>query len=194
MSFYPYGLQYAMLKMRELIVCGLKSYLFPSISQTWNLLKILHRRIFRLKILHCQFHLISTVLVRNNTKKWVKMEKFTQKLYTAAGSDGIANSTSAFLLGECSLNGTPCRRWLAAWSSCPESETTGALPPRRRGGRASGWPSKTTGECDWIPFHDKFNGRLAEESLELRNLSEEQGRACTLLAAELVEMVGHSTK
>jgi len=33
------------------------------------------------------------------------------------------------------------------------------------------------------------NNRLAEESLELRNLSEEQGRACTLLAAELVEMV-----
>ena len=31
--------------------------------------------------------------------------------------------------------------------------------------------------------------RLAEESLELRGLAEEQGRACTLLAAELVEMV-----
>ena len=36
--------------------------------QTWNLSKILHRRIFRLKILHRQFHLISTVLVRKNTK------------------------------------------------------------------------------------------------------------------------------
>jgi len=33
------------------------------------------------------------------------------------------------------------------------------------------------------------NNRLAEESLELRGLAEEQGRACTLLAAELVEMV-----
>jgi len=33
------------------------------------------------------------------------------------------------------------------------------------------------------------NNRLAEESLELRGLAEEQGKACTLLAAELVEMV-----
>ena len=30
-------------------------------NQTWNLSKNLHRRIFRLKILHRQFHLISTV-------------------------------------------------------------------------------------------------------------------------------------
>ena len=44
--------------------------------QTWNLSKNLHRRIFRLKISHRQFHLISTVLVGKNTKK-VKMEKFT---------------------------------------------------------------------------------------------------------------------
>ena len=36
--------------------------------QTWNLSKILHRRIFRLKIWHRQFHLISTVFVRKNTK------------------------------------------------------------------------------------------------------------------------------
>ena len=36
--------------------------------QTWNLSKILHRRIFKLKILHRQFHLISTVLVRKKTK------------------------------------------------------------------------------------------------------------------------------
>ena len=36
--------------------------------QTWNLSKILHRRIFILKILQRQFHLISTVLVRKNTK------------------------------------------------------------------------------------------------------------------------------
>ena len=33
------------------------------------------------------------------------------------------------------------------------------------------------------------NNKLAEESLELRGLAEEQGRACTILAAELVEMV-----
>ena len=44
---------------------------------TWNLSKNLHRRIFRLKILHRQFHLISTVLVGKKHKKWVKMEKFT---------------------------------------------------------------------------------------------------------------------
>ena len=36
--------------------------------QTWNLSKNLHRRIFRLQILHRQFHLILTVLVRENTK------------------------------------------------------------------------------------------------------------------------------
>ena len=44
------------------------------LMQTWNLSKNLHRRIFRLKFFHRQFHLISTVLVG---KKWVKMEKFT---------------------------------------------------------------------------------------------------------------------
>ena len=39
------------------------------IMQTWNLSKILHRRIFRLKILYRQFHLILTVLVeKKNTK------------------------------------------------------------------------------------------------------------------------------
>ena len=37
-------------------------------DQTWNLSKILHRWIFRLKILHRQFHPILTVLVRKNTK------------------------------------------------------------------------------------------------------------------------------
>ena len=42
-----------------------------------DLSKILHHRILGLKILHHQFHLISTVLVRKSTKKWVKMEKFT---------------------------------------------------------------------------------------------------------------------
>ena len=60
-------------------------------NQTWNLSKILHRRIFRLKILHRQFHLISTVLVRKNTKnewKWRNLHRW-QKFYTAASSDGM---------------------------------------------------------------------------------------------------------
>ena len=59
--------------------------------QTWNLSKKLHRRIFRLKILHRQFHLISTVLVRKNTKnewKWRNLHRW-QKFYTAAGTDGM---------------------------------------------------------------------------------------------------------
>ena len=58
--------------------------------QTWNLSQILHHRIFRLKILHRQFHLISTVLVRKNTKnewKWRNLHRW-QKFYTAAGTDG----------------------------------------------------------------------------------------------------------
>ena len=38
-------------------------------NQTWNLSKNLHRRIFGLKILHHQFHLISTVLIRKKKQK-----------------------------------------------------------------------------------------------------------------------------
>ena len=60
-------------------------------TQTWNLSKILHRRIFRLKILHRQFHLISTVLVRKKTQKMSENgEIYTagKEFYTAAGSDG----------------------------------------------------------------------------------------------------------
>ena len=45
--------------------------------QTWNLSKNLHRQILRLKILHRQFHLISTVLMGKKHKKIVKIEKFT---------------------------------------------------------------------------------------------------------------------
>ena len=70
--------------------CAKKIYPFPK-WQTWNLSKNLHRRIFRLKILHRQFHLILTVLVRNNTKnewKWKNLHHW-QKFYTAASSDGI---------------------------------------------------------------------------------------------------------
>ena len=49
-----------------------------TIKQTWNLSKILHRQIFRLNILHCQFHLISTVLV-------IKTQKMSEngEIYTA---------------------------------------------------------------------------------------------------------------
>ena len=57
--------------------------------QTWNLSKNLHRRIFRLKILHRQFHLISTVLVGKNTNhewKWRNLHRW-QKFYTPTGSD-----------------------------------------------------------------------------------------------------------
>ena len=61
---------------KMLVICKENKIHFKELSvieqwgrvQTWNLSKILHRRIFRLKILHCQFHLISTVLVRKNTK------------------------------------------------------------------------------------------------------------------------------
>ena len=61
------------------------------LMQTWNLSKNLHRRILRLKILHRQFHLISTVLVGKNTKnewKWRNLLRW-QKFYTAAGTDGM---------------------------------------------------------------------------------------------------------
>ena len=64
---------------------------FHTHFQTWNLSKNLHRQIFRLKILHRQFHLILTILVRKNTKnewKWRNLHHW-QKFYTAAGSDGM---------------------------------------------------------------------------------------------------------
>ena len=66
-------------------------------SHTSNLSKILHRRIFRLKILHRPFHLISTVLVR-------KTQKMSEngKIYTADKNftlppavTAVTNSTSA---------------------------------------------------------------------------------------------------
>ena len=47
--------------------------------------KKVHSQIFRLKILHHQFHLTSTVLVRKNTKnewKWRNLHRW-QKFYTA---------------------------------------------------------------------------------------------------------------
>ena len=69
--------------------CSFKITLPP--PQTWNLSKNLHRRIFRLKILHHQFHLISTVLVGKNTKnewKWRNLHCW-QKFYTPARTDGM---------------------------------------------------------------------------------------------------------
>ena len=66
-------------------------FLSVGCKQTWNLSKNLHRRILSLKILHRQFHLISTVLVGKNTKnewKWRNLLRW-QKFYTAAGTDGM---------------------------------------------------------------------------------------------------------
>ena len=72
-----------------------------TLLQTWNLSKILHRRIFRLKFLHRQFHLISTVLIKKKHKKLVKMEKFTPlatNFTLPPALTGWTNSTSAPLL------------------------------------------------------------------------------------------------
>jgi len=65
--------------------------------QTWNMSKILHRRIFRLKILHHQFHLILTVLVRKNTKMSENGEIYTAgKNFTLPPAlTAWTNSTSA---------------------------------------------------------------------------------------------------
>ena len=63
----------------------------PATSRHGICQKNLHPLIFRLNILHRQFHLISTVLVRKNTKnewKWRNLHRW-QKFYTAAGSDGM---------------------------------------------------------------------------------------------------------
>ena len=61
---------------------------FPYVGVLFFLSKNLHRWIFRLKILHRQFHLISTVLVGKSTKiewKWRNLHRW-QKIYTAAGN------------------------------------------------------------------------------------------------------------
>ena len=55
----------------HLFICrGTETFItrFIHNRQTWNLSKILHRWIFRLKILQGQFHLIVTVLIRKTTK------------------------------------------------------------------------------------------------------------------------------
>ena len=65
--------------------------------QTWNLSKILHRRIFRQKILHRQFHLISTILVRKTQKMSENGEVYTAgKNFTLPPAlTGWTNSMSA---------------------------------------------------------------------------------------------------
>ena len=65
--------------------CNMLYCLTSYYIQTWNLSKILHRQIFRLKFLHRQFHLISTVLVRKNTKnegKWRNLHRWQQILHS----------------------------------------------------------------------------------------------------------------
>ena len=60
------------------------------IDQTWVLSKILRCRFFRHKLLHRQFHLISSVLVMKSQKnkcEWRNLHRW-QIFYTAAGSDG----------------------------------------------------------------------------------------------------------
>ena len=60
-------------------------------KQTWNLSKILHRQIFRLKILHRQFHLLSTVLVR----KKQKMSEYGE-IYTAGKNFTLLPAVTAW--------------------------------------------------------------------------------------------------
>ena len=65
--------------------------------QTWNLSKILHRQIFRRKILHRQFHLISTVLVMKTQKnewKWRNLHhwpKFFTMPRSICGGEELLN-------------------------------------------------------------------------------------------------------
>ena len=70
---------------------------YDGCDQTWNLSKNLHCWIFRLKILHRQFYLISTVLERKKTQKMSE----NGEIYTAGKNftlppalTGWTNSTS----------------------------------------------------------------------------------------------------
>ena len=69
-------------------------------AQTWNLSKILHCLIFRLKILHRQFHLILTVLVRKKQKMSENGEIYTAgKNFTLPPAlTAWTNSTSELML------------------------------------------------------------------------------------------------
>ena len=79
-------------RLLKCIVCAAEEGCWlGGLGQTWNLSKNLHCRILKLKILHRQFHLISTVFVGKNTKnewKWRNLLRW-QKFYTAAGTDGM---------------------------------------------------------------------------------------------------------
>ena len=95
------------------ILFATKNVVFALI-QSWILSKNLHRRIFRLKILHCHFNLISTVLVG---KKHKQMSK-NWEIYTAGKNftkppalAAWTNSTSALitkLLLLCVVMDIPC--------------------------------------------------------------------------------------
>ena len=114
--------------------------------QTWNLSKTLHRRIFRLKILHCQFHLILTVLVRKNTKMSENGEIYTAgKNFTLPPA--VTNPTSG--VGQLKTKSfsttftwwqnrrpqdSPHRHWRKTlrWRDCPRLRPWWTLPPGRR--------------------------------------------------------------
>ena len=58
-----------------------------------GLSEILHRKNFRTKLLHRHFHRISTVSDRNSKNEWKwRNLHCLQKIYTAAGSDGMDKS------------------------------------------------------------------------------------------------------
>ena len=63
-------------------------------ASEWDLSKILHCQIFRLKILHLEFHWISTALVIKTQKMCVFGEIYTtgKKICTAGGSDSSDKS------------------------------------------------------------------------------------------------------
>ena len=60
-------------------------------KQTWNLSKILHCQIFRIKNLHRKFHLILTVLVRKKTQKMSENGEF----YTAGQKFSLLPAVTA---------------------------------------------------------------------------------------------------
>ena len=64
---------------------------YIDLQQTWDLSKILHRRNFRLKLLHRQCHLISKVLV---IKKFKKMSE-NGEFYTAGQKFSLLPAVTA---------------------------------------------------------------------------------------------------
>ena len=82
-------------------------------TQTWNLSKILHRRIFRIKILHRQLHLILTVLVRKNTNMSENGEIYTagRNFTLPPALTALTNSTSGMTPSHLPFN----IAWKAGW-------------------------------------------------------------------------------